>query len=75
MAKSLRDANWGAGGLLCVFLAVANFVAYLTTGSGLPSRMGHNVKGVGAVLGSLFFLFLGLVSICVWFALKVSRRR
>jgi len=75
MAKSVKNGNWGCIGLMCILFSIANFVVYLLTGRGIQSPMGHNVKGVGAVLGSAFFFLLGLASIGIWFALKMARRR
>ena len=74
MAKSLRDANWGSGGIACFIMAGFTFASYLLTG-GASSPHGHTVKGVGALLMVLFLCLLGLLSLGVWLALKVTRDR
>ena len=60
MAKSSKNTNWGCIGVGFIVFSIANFVVYLLTGSGIASRMGHNVKGEWAVLGSAVFFVLGL---------------
>lgn len=73
MVKSRKDTNWGCIGLAFILFSLFNFVVYLMTGSGLTSRMGHQVKGGFAVLGSAVFFVLGLFLIGVWLLLKMTR--
>ena len=74
MAKSLKDANWGSGGCACFVAAAFTFASFVITGVA-SSPHGYTIKGWGALLGSAFLFALGLISIGVWFALKVARRR
>ncbi len=67
-----RPINWGLGGCSLIVFALVNFVVFLVTGSGLSSRMGHQVKGWWAVLGSIAFLVLGLLCLLVWLIRKMS---
>jgi hypothetical protein len=73
MAKPRKDTNWGCIGLAFILFALFNFVVYLMTGSGITSRMGHEVKGGLAVLGSAVFFLLGLLLIGIWLLLKMTR--
>ena len=74
MAKSLKGANWGTGGCMCFIVAGFTFASFLLTG-GASSPHGHKVKGLGALLGSAFMFLLGLISVGVWLALKLTRGR
>ena len=69
MSKTL---NWGWGGCAFIGFALVNFAVFLATGSGLTSRMGHQVKGWWAIFGSLAFLILGLLSLLVWLIKRMS---
>jgi hypothetical protein len=75
MAKPRKKVNWGCIGLAFMLFALFNFVVYLMTGSGITSRMGHEVKGGLAVLGSAAFFVLGLLFIGIWLLLKMTRVR
>jgi len=70
-----RPLNWGWGGCAFIGFALVNFAVFLATGNGLTSRMGHQMKGGWAVLGSLAFLILGLLSLFVWLIKKISSGR
>jgi len=74
MAKSSKNTNWGCIGVGFIVFSIANFVVYLLTGSGIASRMGHNVKGEWAVLGSAVFFVLGLAILGGWLLLKMLRK-
>ena len=70
-----KPFSWGLVGITFIVFAGVNFVVFLLTGSGLTSRMGHQVKGWWAVLGSLVFFALGLLSLFISSALKFLRPR
>ena len=67
-----RPINWGVGGCALIVFALVNLAVFLATGVGLSSRMGHQVKGGWAVLGSAVFLVIGLLCLLVWLVKKMS---
>jgi hypothetical protein len=67
-----RPINWGLGGCSFVVFALVNFGVFLATGAGIGSRMGHQVKGWWAVLGSLVFLFLGLLALLIALVKRIT---
>jgi hypothetical protein len=68
-----KSVNWGCLGLGFILFAVINFMVFLVTGSGVSSRMGHQVSGDLAIFGSIAFFVLGMLSITVWLAIKLFR--
>ena len=69
-----KPTSWGLGGCTFILFALVNFAVFLVTGSGLSSRMGHQVKGWWSVLGSVVFLVLGLLCLLIWLIKKMSGR-
>jgi hypothetical protein len=74
MSKSNNTSNWAWIGCGFVVFSFVNFVAFLLTGSGLPSRMHNQVKGGWAVLGSVAFFVLGSLCLGIWVLLKMFGR-
>jgi len=75
MGRSVKNGNWGCGGLLCIFLSMFNFAFYLLTGRPLLAPRSVTASQQWPLLGSAIFLILGLIGIGMWFVLLVMRRK
>lgn len=76
MSKSVKNANWGCGGALCVLISIGILAVYFVTG-GLPAKGGRILKGENAGVCAFgmnaFFFLMGILSIGISFLQK--RRR